>query len=156
MTWTTPDHAGFPLFTNGEQFKLPDPARYSILTLQRVLCHALAVRSRNTCVVLARSVTGRDLAAKSKPLMGRDLRLLTIAQRVRYQPTKSLVQKGPNQIPSGPSQQGSRVVATKSRITQGNTGGDEMKSRLTRGNNGEDGVKSTLARGSNRMTSTLA
>ena len=173
MTWTSPDHAGLPLFTDGQQIKLPDPvnprdpARSMILTLQKVIYHTLAIRSRNTCVVLASSATKSDTPTKSDAPMQSDvptksdaptkrgtpmnLRLTTMMKRVRYQ-TKtrpktpnSLVLKGPNQSQSN---RGSRVT-TNSRLTRGNNG-KRMKPGLAQGNNRGDSTNSRLAPGNDR------
>ena len=159
MTWTSTDHAGFPLFTDGQEIKLPhphDPGHCTTLTLQKVIYHALAIRSRNTCVVLASSATEGGPSTKSNlptksglptksdpptkrvPPSKRVPPMTRVLHSQRYIPTKSPI---PEELKQSQLKCGSRVT-TKSRLTRGNNGGG-MKSGLAQGNNQGDSYKST-------------
>ena len=138
-----------------------------ILTLQKVMYHALAICSQNMCVVLACSATKSNTPAKSDAPTQSDvpmksdaptkrgtpmnLRLTTMMKCVRHQmktqpkTPNSLVLKGPNQSQSN---RGSRVM-TNSRLTRGNNG-KRMKPGLAQGNNRGDSTNSRLAPGNDR------
>ncbi|RDX56179.1 hypothetical protein OH76DRAFT_602608 [Lentinus brumalis] len=74
LLWQTPQDAGLPLFTNGNNFLLPAsaslPAQVTLAVAEQVLFHSLCVRGRGSFVVRARSTT--DPPSSLQP--GRQLR----------------------------------------------------------------------------------
>ena len=111
MSWTDEGDAGYPSFTNGQQFIIPDPSnstRSVSVTVDEVLYHAQGLRSRNTWVARL---------AHNTPTAGRNLRATTVAVRRRYQPNgdSQTPSRSTPPTPSTPRTQSSTGMATRLR-----------------------------------------
>lgn len=101
MSWTHADHAGFPLFTDGRRFELPDPTNSVstnsvstnsfLASVDEVLYHTPGVRSRNTWVsrISHAPADPADPADSNNPWVRRNLRPKTMEQREKHWPITS-------------------------------------------------------------------